>query len=402
MASLPFFFDFSMVTTRLWAWRVAIVLLPLLGCLPPAAAQSNPYYDSRKAHHTPSGFRNNYVESVSQGLPALLRWQWEAWCQGRPFAPKAPTPTVEPDLAALQQYSTRFAQAPLSTKPAITWVGHATMLVQADGLNVLTDPVFSERAFAVQWMGPRRVQAPGVALDDLPPIDVVLISHNHYDHLDRDSVVRLNARARQQGHPILFLVPLGIKPWMQKLGIDAVQELDWWDRRTVAGVAFHFTPVQHWSARGVADQSETLWGGWAVLGPSTHWFFGGDSGYSQDFADIRKHFADRQTVALGGGFDIALVPIGAYEPHWFMHAQHIDPAEAVQVHRDLGTKRSVGIHWGTFSLADEALDQPPVDLMEARRAAGLDDDDFLVLKIGETLSLALRAPSHANSAKIPP
>ena len=224
-------------------------------------------------------------------------------------------------------------------QPAITWVGHATMLVQAGGLNVLTDPIFSERASPVQLVGPQRAQPPGLSLAQLPPIDVVLISHNHYDHLDKNTALALSNIA---GAATLFIVPLGVKAWFTSLGIRNVKELDWWDSTTVNGVEFHFTPVQHWSARGLGDRSQTLWGGWAVLAPDLHWYFSGDTGYSKDFVDTQQRFAPRQTAALGGGFDIALIAVGAYEPRWFMKEQHVNPAEAVQIHQDLKAKRSVG------------------------------------------------------------
>jgi N-acyl-phosphatidylethanolamine-hydrolysing phospholipase D len=349
----------------------------------------NPYYDAAKPHHTPTGFRNNYTEVVDKSLGDLLRWRWEAFRQDLPPPPQAPTPAMAPDLAALRAN----AAAGAAMQPAVTWIGHATMLVQASGLNVLTDPVFSERASPVQFAGPRRAQPPGVALSDLPPIDVVVISHNHYDHLDRDSVVALNARSRGT---TLFIVPLGIKPWMAGLGITRVVELDWWQSHVHQDVAFHFTPVQHWSARSLTDRHQTLWGGWAVLGPDFHWYFSGDTGYSRDFADTRAHFADSQRA--GGGFDVALIAVGAYEPRWFMKEQHVNPADAVQIHRDLGAKRSIGVHWGTFSLTDEPLDQPPRDLAEARRAQGVADDDFFLLAVGETRRLPAR-PGPGASAR---
>lgn len=333
----------------------------------------NPYFDESQPHHTREGFKNNYLAAVDKPLSQLLRWRWNAWRNDLPPPPQLATPTVAPDLAAIHANA-----QPDRMQPATTWIGHATMLVQSGGLNVLTDPVFSERASPVQFIGPQRAQPPGVALDALPPIDVVVISHNHYDHLDRDSVRALNARAAGK---TLFLVPLGLKPWMAEQGITHVVELDWWRSHVVRGVEFFLTPVQHWSARGLGDRSQTLWGGWAVFGPDFHWYFSGDTGYSRDFTDTRARFAGRNGAA---GFDLALIAVGAYEPRWFMKEQHVNPAEAVQIHRDLQARRSVGVHWGTFNLTDEPLDQPPRELAEARRAAGLTEEDFLLMKIGET------------------
>ena len=376
-----------------------------------ALCQTNPYYNPAKPHHTHDGFRNNYAPVVDKDLGAVLRWRWEAARDGLPRAPAQPTPVQAPDLTGIHAN----AVAGLRMRPAITWIGHATTLVQAGGLNVLTDPVFSERASPVQLIGPQRAQPPGVALDELPAIDVVLISHDHYDHLDRNSVVALNQRA---SGATLFLVPLGLRPWMQNQGVSNVLELDWWDRivlqrqadgrvvrlpddagqATPDAVEFHLTPVQHWSARGLSDRRRTLWGGWAVFGADFHWYYSGDTGYSRDFEDIAAHFSSRNP----GGFDLALLPIGAYAPRWFMKEQHINPAEALQIHKDLRARRSVGVHWGTFNLTDEPLDQPPIDLAAARRAQRVPEEDFFLLRIGETRILPRRqagpAPVHAANA----
>ena len=353
-----------------------------------ACATAAPPADAQRAHHTASGFRNNYVERVDRSFAELLRWQWEALRDGLPPAPRTATPVTTPDLPLVYGYHAAHAKG--QGTPAMTWIGHASTLVQAGGLNVLTDPIFSERASPVQIAGPKRAQPPGLALEQLPAIDVVVISHNHYDHLDRASVVALDYRARQSGARTLFLVPLGVGRLLNNLGVTDVVELDWWQSHTVRGVEFHLTPVQHWSARSLGDRNESLWGGWAVLAPDLHWYFSGDTGYSRDFIDTRDQFAARHGAAGGGGFDVALIPVGAYEPRWFMAAQHLDPAQAVQVHKDLGAKTSIGIHWGTFNLTDEPLDQPPRDLARARVAQGLDEQTFSLMKIGETRRLAAR------------
>ncbi|HSV36374.1 MAG TPA: MBL fold metallo-hydrolase [Ramlibacter sp.] len=373
---------------------IRFALFALLGATAVSSVGANPYYDPSKPHHTPTGFRNNYIQEVAKPFSQLLRWRFQAWRDDLPRPAEAPTPVVLPDLARVRGNSSaarmRPASAGVAPVPSATWIGHATVLMQSGGLNILTDPVFSERASPITFLGPRRAQPAGIALDALPPIDVVLVSHNHYDHLDRVSAVRLNELS--QGRT-LFLVPLGNKPWMNDLGIHNVVELDWWDMHRVGGVEFHLTPVQHWSARSLGDRNQTLWGGWAVLAPDLHWYFSGDAGYSLDFTDTRQRFAGRQGPR---GFDLALIPIGAYEPRWFMQAQHINPAEAVQVHRDLGARQSLGVHWGTFSLTDESLDQPPRDLAQARGLQGLSEQDFFLLKIGETRWLQPRpaAPSH--------
>jgi N-acyl-phosphatidylethanolamine-hydrolysing phospholipase D len=356
-----------------------------------------------KPHHTPAGFRNNYIETVTKSLGDVLRWQWSRIRDHLPPAPQVPTPQVAADLDFIH----RNAKAGGAMVPAMTWIGHATMLVQASGLNVLTDPIFSERASPVQFAGPARAHAPGIALKDLPHIDVVVISHNHYDHLDRGSV---GALANQAGGPPLFLVPLGLKGWLEGIGIAGGVELDWWDEYAHGGpegrpaggrpadrrpVEFHLVPAQHWSSRCLSDRNKTLWGGWAILGADFQWFFTGDTGYSKDFKDVREHFKARQSPAQGGGFDIALIAVGACLPRWFMKDQHVDLDEAVQIHLDLGAKRSVGVHWGTFQLADDPLDQPIHDLAGSCRAKGVAAESFFLLPIGGTRRFAGREGNAA-------
>jgi N-acyl-phosphatidylethanolamine-hydrolysing phospholipase D len=341
-----------------------------------------------KFHHTAKGFRNNYIGSVTKSLGDLLRWQLQRIRNRLPPAATVPTPQVTADL----DFIARNARAGSGMIPAVTWIGHATMLVQAGGLNVLTDPIFSMRASPVQFAGPARAQAPGIALRDLPHIDVVVISHNHYDHLDRASVATL---ANQAGGVPLFLVPLGLKSWLEQLGITRAIELDWWDSYAHEGAAghpvnFHFTPAQHWSGRSLSDRNRTLWGGWAVFGADLHWFFSGDTGYSKDFADTRERFAARQTLRQGGGFDIALIAVGACLPRWFMKDQHVDLEEAVQIHLDLGAKRSVGVHWGTFALADDPLDQPLHELAGVRDTKGVAEEAFFLMPVGATRRLPRR------------
>jgi N-acyl-phosphatidylethanolamine-hydrolysing phospholipase D len=356
-----------------------VALVTAIALLAGCAARKDTAAAADKPHHTATGYRNTTpAGAIDTPLSRLLRWRWEALRAGLPPPPQAPTPVVAPDLERLR------ANPGGARQPAVTWIGHATTLVQAGGLNVLTDPVFSERASPVPFAGPRRAQPPGVALADLPPVDVVLVSHNHYDHLDRASVVDLDRRGEGR---TLFLVPLGNKAWMEAQGIRRVVELDWWDTHVLGAVTFQLVPVQHWSARSLGDRNQTLWGGWVARGPDLHWYFSGDTGYSNYFADTR---------ARGGAVDLALLAIGAYEPRWFMQAQHMDPAEAVQAHKDLGARRTIAIHWGTFALTDEPLDQPPRDLAQARRAAGVADDEFAILRIGETRWLQARVARQST------
>ncbi len=366
------------------AFALACVLL-LGSCSTPAAQ------DGSKAHHRADGFHNNYVDAVPKGLLALARWRFEAWREERPRPPAAPTPQVAPELA----FIAANAKAGSAMQPALTWLGHASLLLQIDGLNILTDPIFSQRASPFSFIGPKRAQPPGLALSQLPHIDAVLISHNHYDHLDEASV---RALAAQPGGAPRFIVPLGLARWFADLGITQVSELDWWQSLRIGAAEVVLTPVQHWSGRGLFDRMHTLWGGYALLAPSLHLYFSGDTGWSKDFADTRAHFAARQAAAQGGGFDVALLAIGAYEPRWFMAAQHVDPQDAVKIHQDLGAKRSIGMHWGTFTLSDESLDEPPRALAAARAQAGLREEQFGVLAIGQTLRPApRRAPANTDA-----
>lgn len=345
----------------------------------------NPYYDPAKPHHRPHGFQNNYAEFEPKSLAEVLRWRWQARRDGLPPPPAAPIPRHAPELDFLH------ANAGAAMQPSVTWVGHATVLAQLGGLNLLTDPIFSERASPLPFLGPKRHQPPGLALHELPHIDLVLASHNHYDHLDEASLLALQ---RQPGGPPLFVVPLGLKPWLAARGVQRAVELDWWEGHRLAApageVEVMVVPAQHWSARGLTDRMATLWGGFAVFAPDCHLFYAGDTAYSRDFADMRERFAARQHAAAGGGFDIALLPIGAYAPRWFMAPQHVNVEEAMKIHLDLGAKRSLGVHWGTFALTDEALDEPPRLLLQERLAQGLAEHEFFVSAIGQTQRLARR------------
>jgi len=315
------------------------------------------------APHGPDGYRNNYPHG---GRESFWAWQFERWRDGLPKAPPGGwnLPAVKTDPAALGSPE---------ANPSVTWIGHATMFVRLAGKNILFDPVFAERASPLSFAGPRRIVPLPIDIAGLPRIDVVLISHNHYDHLDADAVTRLAAMG--EGGP-RFLVPLGLKAWFATLGITKVDEYDWWQETREGDLEITFVPVQHWSKRRLDDANQTLWGGWVVEGEGLRLIHTGDTGYSKDFRDIGERL---------GPFDMAFIPIGAYAPRWFMKVMHVDVPEAVQIREDLKAARAIGMHWGTFeSLTDEPLDEPPRELAKQRAARGLSQVEFDVLKIGET------------------
>lgn len=346
-------------------------LLILLVALLAACTNVNPYYDVNKKHHRPDGFNNNYIDNWRPDQPSFLEWQRARWENG--LKPQDPTRVrvVAPDLAYLQTNRSDVT---------VTWIGHSSALWQLGGLNILTDPHFTDRASPVAFAGPKREVALPVQLAELPRIDVVLISHNHYDHLDTRTVQMLN---RQQGGPPLFIVPLGVDLWMKDQGITHVQRMDWWESvRVAAGtgeVIIHFVPVQHWSSRSPWDRNATLWGGFVAQAQVNQapysMFFSGDTGYSKDFIDIGKRF---------GGFDFSQIAVGCYEPRWFMQNQHVNEEDAVKIHLDVKSKLSMGVHWGTFRLCDEAIDAPIDELPKARQKFGVADDAFVLFALGET------------------
>jgi len=344
-------------------------LPPLIGLifLAACAANSDPPGAGAGAPRTANGFRNNYPQP-ERG--SFWKWKWEQWRDGLPNKPAGGYhfETAQPETAYLKANR---------RDTTVTWIGHATVLFQTAGVNVLTDPQFSERASPVQFAGPKRVVPATPGLAGLPHIDAVLVSHDHYDHLD---VASVKALARQPGGPPRFFVGLGSKAWFADLGITDVVEMDWWQKVEFMGLDLHFVPVQHWSKRTLTDENQRLWGGWVVRQPAFSFYFAGDTGYSMDFSDVGRRF---------GGFDLAAIPIGAYEPRWFMHVMHVNPEESVRIHRDVKSRASLGIHWGTFDdLTDESLYEPPKVLAAEARKAGLAEGEFFVLKHGETRRLA--------------
>lgn len=256
----------------------------------------------------------------------------------------------------------------------LTFVNHATFLIQVAGLNILTDPVWSDRlgpGFLSLKFGPKRVRNPGITLEELPHIDVVVISHNHYDHLDIETLKILRYRFSPK-----VLVPLGDKALIESIGIKDVQELDWWESVTInPDTQITFTPAQHSSRRGLFDLDRSLWGGYLIQHRDRSIYFDGDSGYSTHYAEINKRL---------GSPDIAILGIGAYLPRWFMKPLHMNPTEATAAHKDLGAKLSIGMHYGTFQLSAEGFDQPSKDLKNALVKEDFLQGSFILLQEGET------------------
>ena len=254
-----------------------------------------------------------------------------------------------------------------------TFLGHASLLMRLPGLTVLTDPIFSKRASPLSWIGPARVRPAALRVLELPPVDAVLVSHNHYDHMDLPTLRALASRRVSTA-----VTPLGNDRWLRAAGFERVIELDWWESVEVAGGRVTLTPAQHWSSRSPFDRNAALWGGFRLDAGGRSAFFPGDTGYGPHFAAIRERT---------GPVDLATLPIGAYEPRWFMASMHMDPHDAVIAHRDLGARASAAMHWGTFHLTDEGIEAPLRRLEAARVEAGLAPEAFRILAHGESWTL---------------
>jgi N-acyl-phosphatidylethanolamine-hydrolysing phospholipase D len=284
-------------------------------------------------------------------LPFFLRRMWASFVT-RPGA----APVVAHDDAAIAR------------NPSLTWIGHASFLVRMDGATFITDPMFSYRASPIRFVGPRRLVPPGVPIAALPPLDFALLSHDHYDHTDVASIRALAARGTR------FVVPLGLAAFVRELGGEAI-ELDWWDHVDVAGVRVHCVPAQHFSGRSLIGQDRRLWAGWVVVGATRRFYHAGDTGYSGDFSLIGERL---------GPIDVAAVPIGAYEPATMMRFIHTTPEEALRIGMDVRARRIVGMHFGTFDLADEPLSEPPRRFRAEAARLGVGVDRAWILNIGET------------------
>lgn len=332
---------------------VVVLMLSFLGACKSMKVEG---YNGPVSDHFDGVKFHNMGPFALRGLGAILKWRFTSHRLPWPeVIPIVPPPAVVPDSDPLHA----------------TFVNHATFLVEIGGVNVLTDPIWSERASPVSWAGPKRVRPPGIPFESLPRIDAVVISHNHYDHMDLPTLQRIEKAYRP-----VFLCGLGNKAFLEKFGLTHVRELDWWQKEKVGSADITFVPARHFSQRGFKDRMKTLWGGYVIEGAGKKLYFAGDTGYGEHFKMIEKRF---------GAVDMALLPIGAYEPRWFMGVVHTNPDDAVRAHLDLKAKKSVGMHFGTFRLSDEGYDQPEKDLEKSLDERHVSRDRFVVPKFGERL-----------------
>ncbi len=278
--------------------------------------------------------------------------------------PAGAAPCVAPDLGRIA--------APPSEAMQFTWVGHSTWLIQVGGLNILTDPIWSRHCAPVPWPGLRRRTAPGIPFERLPCIDLVLVSHSHYDHCDVPTLRRLGAAPA-------YAVPKGLAGFVARRTGGRVHEAEWGEPLTVAGARLTPVPALHFSARGTHDRNVALWCGWLLEVAGRRIHFAGDTGMAPFLGELGEWF--RAT----GGIDVALLPIGAYQPRWVMTPVHCTAAEAVEIHRLVGARQSLAMHWGTFVLTEEPLREPPVLLADTLAERGMAPADFRVLAVGESV-----------------
>jgi N-acyl-phosphatidylethanolamine-hydrolysing phospholipase D len=317
------------------------------------------------AHHGIDRFINPYRERP-QEWKDFRRWISERTGESRKTA-KDLLAQVPMDPVRLEDFHDPKVSA------QATWLGHSTVLLQIDGVNILTDPIFSKRASPVPFAGPARVQPPAVSIEDLPDIHYAVLSHNHYDHLDRWSV-------RQLGRDLHWFVPLGVADWFHKLGHTKVTEMDWWQEAEVEKGRIVSTPSQHFSGRKPwSDVDKSLWASWLIEIDSVRFWFGGDTGYNDvQFKEIGEAFEE---------IHMAAIPIGAYKPIWFMGPVHVSPAEAIQIHEDIGARQSFGVHWGTYLLADDLLTEPMDDIKTLKQAEVPGSDSFDIFPLGKTVTI---------------
>jgi len=349
-----------MLLTLLYVVLAVILVVALAGVVIGYAISAPRYTGPVSDHFDGKNFFTPGAPAP-KSLPDVLRWQLnhERTQPWPPYHADLPAPTP---LARVEGDPVR-----------VTFINHSTVLLQFDGLNVLTDPIFDQRVSPFQFAGPKRNQPPGVPFNDLPAIDVLLLSHNHWDHLEIGTVKRICARYQ----PMVFC-PLGVKAFLEQHGCRKVIEMDWQQTARInPTTTLHCVPAQHFTGRGTFDRSGTLWAGYVLDSQAVgKLYFAGDSGYGPHFQAIGNQF---------GPLRLALIPIGAYKPNWFMSPVHCSPQEAVQIHQDVNSQQSVAIHFGTFPLADDGETEPVDDLARALADRNIPASQFRALKNGECL-----------------
>ena len=275
-------------------------------------------------------YKNSDTSIGLKSLPDVIKWRLNA--------------PASPERVAIE-LSDEWKKNDFAENNYAVWIGHATFLIKNNDITVLTDPIFSNRASPVGFLGPKRLIPPAISIKDLPKIDVIVISHNHYDHLDINSLRKIQKRFPN----VKILVPKGDLKLLKNYQIINGYEFIWWEDKIISNTKFTFTPAQHWSARGLRDRNKSLWGSWFIKNDNKNIFHAGDTGYSKDFVEIKNKL---------GPVDFAMIPIGAYDPEWFMSYSHVTPEEALNISIDLEAKKSIGMHWGTFILTDEPVLEP--------------------------------------------
>ncbi len=323
------------------------------------------------AHHRPGGgFRNPWPLAQTHGFLDFLKWTLVE----RRRNPRRPDPDPSSFTRVTPSFIVPRADPEMVT---LTWVGHTSFLIQMSGLNILIDPVWSERASPVRFIGPRRWVPPGVEFDRLPPIDAVILSHDHYDHLDAPTVSRLVER-----YPAaVWHSPLGVADFLRRRGVREVIERDWWQESTIGTLRLTCVPAQHFSGRALGNRNSTLWCGWVLRSSDHTVVFAGDTALHPEFSTIAERY---------GPIDVAILPIGAYEPRWFMGSVHMNPEDCMKAVAQLKTAQNgrrlvmAAAHWGTFKLTDEPMDEPPARMRQEWRASGSDNNDLWIMRHGET------------------
>ena len=334
---------------------------------PRRLSEDLPPADGRPHHHLPNGLFRNPPGSPARNVdvPTMLRFFGRMTRQGR-------LPVDIPDGHVMPEHEALAMLRGMGAADSLTWLGHAAFLIRVAGRNIITDPYLTDYAGPGRW-GPKRYVKSGISIENLPPIDLLLISHNHYDHLDEETLIRLPNKERIQ-----VVAPLRLGQFFLKRGFQRVVELDWDEQFIDDAVAITALPVVHWSRRNARDTNRTLWAGFSIRSPGMHLFFGGDSAYGKVFGRIGESY---------GPFDAAMIGIGAYAPREIMQASHATPEEAVQIGKDIGARNIVGMHWGTVGLTEEPPFEPPERFRVAGRDQGFADENLWVMRIGETRPL---------------